>query len=615
MVAGFPSAADAQGWHDVLPSRSVRKDTCAGKFLDGASAIIPPSGRGSVADPDGAVRQEYPSCLVMIREKGKSVAFQCSALVCAGLLTTGNLKHHRRKLYVSIALTGFFASAVSAEAQVSASVSPVTGPPGSHAFNSVSFNNVPQDLRTVGYQEQEYFLSGLANAYQYANPTNPADDSVMRVQANAVPYVDRILVRAPVDPARFSGNVILEVADDIAGSESEVEWAHAKRQFLLNGDAYVAVTSLPTGVATLKAFNPTRYGALNWPDIAATKNACSDGPEQGIVFDIITSLGTLLKQNNPNGPLPHLHVRRVFISGYSGAAITLLTYDRVFGLHSPLFDGYFFDAGGTRGQINGCEAKAAAAARVQPPASTVSPVFQRQTASDIAYSQSVFGHVPLKSDDSNKPDDRYRYYEVAGAAHVDGDSIRNSPEVGDLPSSPGETNPQSFTESQFIRFCGLASPTLITAFPNRYVDDALWRNLEHWAAEGTRYNPPAEKSTLLINSATYSGLQPQSGGVRSPAVDVPIDSYANGVGQPTTDPASGQSACFLTGFQTPNGRSSNAASVVLDAVKLARDGFLTAYDLLDITIQPSLAYTFPVGTITLSDSPTAASSSSSSVGP
>ena len=257
-----------------------------------------------------------------------------------------------------------------------ASVSPVTGPAGSHAFDSVAFNHVPLDLSAVGFYEQEYFLSGLANAYQYINPANSADDRVVPVQAQPVPYVNRILVRAPRDPARFSGNVILELGDDIAGSEDEVEWVHAHRQFLVNGDAYVTLTSLPEGVATLQTFNPVRYAALSWPTVAATQSACNDGPEPGINYDQITSLRSLLKQNKSDGPLPGLQVKRVFITGCSGGALTLLAYDRVFGLNSRLFDGYFFDAGATRRGINGCESLAAAAVRTEPPASTVSPVFQ-----------------------------------------------------------------------------------------------------------------------------------------------------------------------------------------------------------------------------------------------
>ena len=481
-----------------------------------------------------------------------------------------------------------------------ASVKPVTGPAGSHAFDSVAFNHVPLDLPALGFYEQEYFLSGLANAYRYINPTNYADDRVVPVQAQPVPYVNRILVRAPKDPARFSGNVILELGDDIAGSEDEVEWAHAHRQFLANGDAYVTLTSLPQGVATLQTFNPVRYAALSWPTVAATQSACNDGPEPGINYDQITSLGTLLKRNEPDGPLPGLHVERVFITGYSGGAITLLAYDRVFGINSRLFDGYFFDGGATRSGINGCESLAAAAVRTEPPASTVSPVFQSQTASDIAFFSFV-GAAPYKAQDSDALNDRYRYYEIAGAAHVDGDTIRNSPQASDLVNTPANPNPQAFSEAQFLAFCGLSSPTIITAFPNRYVDDALWANLERWAVQGTSYSPPKLPSPLLIDTATYSGAQPQPGGVRSPAVDFPVALYANGVGQPSVNPASPASACFLTGFQMSNGKALNRAGLVADAAKLAAHGFMTDYDLLDIAANPLLATTFPDGTTTIPD--------------
>ena len=505
-------------------------------------------------------------------------------------------------LFVLSALVGTCAAGTAAHAQYPVSVSPVTGPAGSHPFDSVYFNHVPLNLAALGYSETEYFLSGVANAYGYVDPANPADDRVTAVQADPVPYVNRILVRAPVAPARFSGNVILELGDDIADSEDQVEWAHANRQFLLNGDAYVTITSLPAGAATLQTFNPVRYAALQWPTVAATQSACNDGPEQGIIFDQITSLGTLLKSNKADGPLPGLHVQRVFITGYSGAAINLLTYDRVFGLNSPLFDGYFFDGGGPRGQINGCDPEADTLSRVQPPASTVSPVFQSQTASDVAFFTFVSG-APLKGQDSNAPNDRYRYYEVAGAAHVDGDTIRNTPRAADLYNPPTAPNLQALTESQFVAFCGQTPPTVITAFPNRFVDDALWANLERWAIEGPGYSPPVEESPLVINNATYSGAQPQQGGVRSPAVDVPIDRYANGIGQPSLNPASAQSACFLTGFQAPNGAALDPAGVVADASKLAFKGFLTPYDLLDIYLHPKLAYTFPDGSITTPDTP------------
>ena len=487
-----------------------------------------------------------------------------------------------------------------AHAQYPARVVPVVAAPNSHAFDSAYFSHVPQNLASVGYSEKEYFVSGLANAYRYADPANPADDRVVPVQAQPVRYVNRILVRAPSDPARFSGNVIFELGDDVADSEVQVEWAHANRQFLVNGDAYVTMTSVPVGFTTLKTFDPVRYAPLVWPTVAATQDACGSGPERGIVFDEITAVGTLLKQNRQDGPLPGLRVKRVFVTGFSGASITLLAYDRVFGLNSPLFDGYFLDAGGPRAQINGCESLAQSATRTAPPASTVSPVFQSQTASDIEFFTFV-GGAPPHAGDSDAPADRYRYYEIAGASHIDGDTIRNGPERSDVLDVP--TDPHSFTESQLLSFCGQTPPTLITAFPNRFVDDALWANLERWAAEGTRYAPPREDSPLVINPATYSGAEPQPGGVRSPAVDVPLDLYAAGVLQPTLDPNSPQSTCFLTGYQTPNGKTIDPRGLVSDAARLASRGFLTVYDLLDIAIVPSRAYTFPDGTITYPDTP------------
>ena len=179
--------------------------------------------------------------------------------------------------------------------------------------------------------------------------------------------------------------------------------------------------------------------------------------------------------------------------------------------------------------------------------------------------------------------------------------IRNSPEASDLVNTPTNPNPQAFSEAQFLAFCGLNSPTIITAFPNRYVDDALWANLERWAVQGTRYSPPTLPSPLLVDTATYSGVQPQPGGVRSPAVDVPVALYANGVGQPSVDPASPASACFLTGFQMPNGKALKPVGLVTDAAKLVAHGFLTYYDLLDIAANPSLATTFPDGTTTIPD--------------
>ena len=112
---------------------------------------------------------------------------------------------------VALGTAGFFVSYASA--QTVQTVTPVPNVNGSHAYLAAAYLRAPEDLNAVGYSEQEYFISGLANAYKYNNPSDPTDDSVSTLQPNPEPYTNRILVRAPKDPARFSGNVILDLGD------------------------------------------------------------------------------------------------------------------------------------------------------------------------------------------------------------------------------------------------------------------------------------------------------------------------------------------------------------------------------------------------------------------
>jgi hypothetical protein len=55
------------------------------------------------------------------------------------------------------------------------------------------------DLAQAGYVEEEYYLSGVA----------PAITATGEILFQA-PYVTRILVRKPKDPARFNGTAIIE---------------------------------------------------------------------------------------------------------------------------------------------------------------------------------------------------------------------------------------------------------------------------------------------------------------------------------------------------------------------------------------------------------------------
>ncbi len=492
-----------------------------------------------------------------------------------------------------------------AHAQYAARATPVSSADGSHPFNSAAFARIPQNLASVGYAEKEYFLGGLARAYGYTNPSSTTDDSVAPVQTAPVSYVNRILVRAPTSAARFSGNVIVEIANDALISDNETAWPYANSQFISNGDAYILLTSQPAGLQTLKASNATRYRALNWPTVAATRNACNAGPEAGIIYDQITELGNLLRSNASGSPLAGYGVRHLFLTGYSAGASILLTYDRVFALNSPLYDGYFVAAGGFRNALNGCEASSASTGRTQPPASSVSAVFQTQTESelDLAYlSTNPPGSTPIPSSaDSNTANNRYRYYEIAGASHVNGDLLEHSPQRSDFPSIPGVNYLADVTQTNLRSECNEPGNSFISSFPNRYVYDAMWANLEHWVTAGTAYSPPVETSRIDI--PLYIVTQIQSGGVRSPAVDDPLQAYTAGTALPSTAASALRTFCGLTGYQVANGQALSAANVTGDAAALATAGFMTSADAAAITANPSLAYTFPDGTSTVPDNP------------
>src|SRR5688572_21858076 len=63
------------------------------------------------------------------------------------------------------------------------------------------------DLPKLGYVEEEFFVSGRANVYDWAA------DGRLSVKTPNAPYTTRILLRRPAAPARFSGNVIIEIAN------------------------------------------------------------------------------------------------------------------------------------------------------------------------------------------------------------------------------------------------------------------------------------------------------------------------------------------------------------------------------------------------------------------
>ena len=113
------------------------------------------------------------------------------------------------------------------------------------------------DLPRAGYVEEEFFVSGRANVYDWAEDGGPA------VRTPNAPYTTRIMLRRPADPQRFSGNVIVEIGNVGRGYDFSFTWGVSHDYFIENGDAWVAITYAPENVEALKRFDPLRYASLS----------------------------------------------------------------------------------------------------------------------------------------------------------------------------------------------------------------------------------------------------------------------------------------------------------------------------------------------------------------
>src|SRR4029077_14487882 len=147
----------------------------------------------------------------------------------------------------------------------------VTGPvpvtAESRPFLGADHGLPPIDLAKLGYVEEEFFVSGAANVYDWAA------DGTISVKTPNAPYTTRILVRRPASAARFSGAVIVEPLFPARRWDWSMMWGYSHDYFVEHGDAWIGVT-LPASVAGLQKFNPSRYASLSFknptPDVTCT---------------------------------------------------------------------------------------------------------------------------------------------------------------------------------------------------------------------------------------------------------------------------------------------------------------------------------------------------------
>lgn len=172
------------------------------------------------------------------------------------------------------------------------------------------------DLPKLGYVEEEFFVSGRANVYDWA-------DGTLSVRTAGALYTTRILVRRPADPRRSSGDVIVELPNMARRYDWSMTWALSHDYFIEHGDVWIGLTYAPVGIEALKMFNPTRYAPLSManptpdqvcPAAAPQGGGRQDGAptapsptEEGLKWDIISQVGALPENPRLQRPPGGIH--------------------------------------------------------------------------------------------------------------------------------------------------------------------------------------------------------------------------------------------------------------------------------------------------------------------
>jgi hypothetical protein len=394
------------------------------------------------------------------------------------------------------------------------------------------------------YVEEEYFVSGAATLYNYAHnpPEGPTD--IVPIQEN-VPYQTRIIIRRPEHHGHFRGNVVIEWWNSTAGFDTAPVWDPSADFFTREGWIYVGVTNSTTSLGFLVG-GCSLLGVL--PPTCGTRYSTLSLPENGLAYEMVGQIANLLKSDSPENPLPdRFDVERIFHSGQSQQGGSMVTYASAF--HFPVNDGYFVQAAtGARpinfgpecGEIGSppypeCTPRLQGADRLVRTDLPV-PVVQGLTETDVSFNGGA----------ARQPDTpTYRYYEIAGTAHL---TVHADIEI--IPG--GVVGPDPILLEDLCQF----PLNTIADGPvfGSYNYNAMWDNMVQQVVLG-RVPPPGVVIDTVAGVIQRDGFGNALGGIRPPSMEVPTARYI-----PTNraDPslpgflrAIGNLACFLGGSVLP----------------------------------------------------------------
>ncbi|MDR3669247.1 MAG: alpha/beta hydrolase domain-containing protein [Holophaga sp.] len=409
------------------------------------------------------------------------------------------------------------------------------------AFNANAMKYNPIDLTGYGYVEGEYFMSGTANVYNWADTSKAAT-----VATAGAPYVTEFMIVYPSDMSKFSGNVLIEVGNATAGYDKPNFYDTAWHQVLLNHDAYIEMVSQAGPVAKLKQYDSARYASLSWQSPADSTKT-----ENGLFWDMFSQAAAWVRSSSSSNPLAG-HVKTVIATGTSQSSVYLNTYiNAVLPLAKKTDGGYIFDGvvqsvGPNYYPING-----SASAPYSFPSRGIVPIIRFASCADFANMMGPSDNPPISSRraDSDTPGDQYRLYEIAGMPHnsvwmnLYGPNWTQLAKVG-VSQTTSNTSDITFT-AKTNDFPGYA-----------FVQGGIV-NMENWINKGVappkdlpRLNYEAMYGVEKLEYETDTYGNPK-GGVRNPYVDVPYATWVPHNYEDTTLSSTSQfTRCYKTLFDS-----------------------------------------------------------------
>ena len=427
-------------------------------------------------------------------------------------------------IFVLLVVQGAGAQTIAAVTPVPRVAGPIPVTATSRPLLAAADTQTPLDLKARGYVEEEFFISGTANVYDWAST------GAVSVRSSGAPYTTRILMRRPIDASRFSGTVWVDMLSPARGYDFEENWGTTNYYMMDHGDASIGITMFPTTIRALRAFDPKRYGTMSMANPLAPHERCAQAGdnydyemETGLRWDMVSQLGALLKSNLPTKPLAGFAVQRIFLYAQTGgdiqAYIPAIHPRALLEGGKPVWDGYFIKDGGGPAALSQCGQR--------PPAGDPRRMIRNINVPVVRFlvQNMVLGSYEARRPDSDEPGDRYRLYEVPGSSHSDGTSVFLW-----MPSLKLLSAMKSEVVTPLWPFTFSCTPAVgMSDFPVHYFVAGAMRNLDEWVRHGTA--PPKADRIQVQNGGTPTAAVALDqfgnalGGIRSPYVDVPAATY------------------------------------------------------------------------------------------